>query len=96
MTIFHSESSDYQKSCLNFWDRDILLQPNPLGSYYHQCLVDTYKNLVLSDSIVLELDFEVGDLLAQLNPSFRVGIDFSKNAISIAQSRPEKIIFSYG
>lgn len=96
MTTFHSEFSDYQKSRLNFWDRVISRQPNSLGGYYHQCLLETYKNLVPAESIVLEIGCGVGDLLAQLNPKIGVGVDFSKSAILAAQSRYPQMQFYEG
>ncbi|OGG43729.1 MAG: glycosyl transferase [Candidatus Handelsmanbacteria bacterium RIFCSPLOWO2_12_FULL_64_10] len=55
--------------------------------YYHQEVRRLYAFLIPPGSSVLEVGCDTGDLLASVRPSFGVGIDFSRSAIKIAQSR---------
>jgi SAM-dependent methyltransferase len=49
----------------------------PAAAYYHQRLIEIYRHLVRPRSRVLELGCGSGDLLAALDPSMGVGVDFS-------------------
>src|SRR5512143_627250 len=51
------------------------------GKYYHQRLNQIYQFLVAPGQRVLEVGCGRGDLLASLEPSFGVGVDFSNEAI---------------
>ena len=57
------------------------------GSIYHHRLGDIYRFLVPARQRVLELGCGTGDLLAFLNPSHGIGVDFSIEMIVRAQEK---------
>jgi len=66
---------------------------NIFSKSYHTRLSEIYSNLIPSHSKILEIGSGNGDLLASLNPSFGVGIDFSSAQIEKAQSKHPELIF---
>ncbi len=62
-------------------------------SYYHQRLNQIYQFLVAPDQKVLEIGCGQGDLLAALQPSKGLGIDFSTEMIKKAQQRHPDLDF---
>jgi SAM-dependent methyltransferase len=54
---------------------------------YHRRLAETYRFLVPPGSRVLEIGCGAGDLLAALEPSLGVGVDFSGEMVRLAQER---------
>ncbi len=58
-----------------------------LNGHYHRRLAAVYRSLVPAGSRVLELGCGSGDLLASLQPSPGVGVDFSPAMLSLARSR---------
>ncbi len=58
-----------------------------LGSYYHRRLAEVYRFWIAPGLRVLELGCGQGDLLAALQPSVGVGIDFSGETIDRARQR---------
>ncbi len=52
-----------------------------MGKWYHRRLIEIYKFLVAPHQRILEIGCGMGDLLAQLQPSHGVGIDFSHEMI---------------
>jgi ubiquinone/menaquinone biosynthesis C-methylase UbiE len=63
------------------------------GGYYHRRLADVYRFLVPSGQRVLEIGCGRGDLLASVNPSYGVGIDFSSEMIKRARQRHPELCF---
>lgn len=60
------------------------------SSYYHRRLNATYRFIIPEGSTVLEVGCGRGDLLAYLQPSVGVGVDFSEGMIAAAQeAHPE-------
>ncbi len=57
------------------------------GNYYHQKLREIYRFLIDPGLKVLELGCGEGDLLAALDPSQGVGIDFSREMLGRAKDR---------
>lgn len=55
--------------------------------YYHREVQRLYAFLIPPGCSVLEVGCGTGDLLASVQPSFGVGIDFSRSAARIARSR---------
>ena len=55
--------------------------------YYYQLLLHYYRFLIPRGLRLLELGCGHGDLLAALNPSLGVGIDFSEEMVRVAQKR---------
>lgn len=63
------------------------------GASYQNQLSHYYKNLISSGLNILEIGCGQGDLLAALNPSFGVGVDFSKKMINRATERHPQLRF---
>jgi SAM-dependent methyltransferase len=57
------------------------------GRFYHQRIAEIYRFLVLPQQRVLEIGCGAGDLLAVMEPSTGVGVDFSRETIRSAQAR---------
>ena len=85
----------YSKERIRNWD----LVAKKLGSlgtvrnYYHSRLQEIYRLNIPEHSRVLELGCGCGDLLASLNPSVGVGVDFSGEMLAIARSRYPDLTF---
>jgi ubiquinone/menaquinone biosynthesis C-methylase UbiE len=61
-----------------------------MGRWYHRRLAEIYRYLVNPNQRILEIGCGTGDLLASLQPSHGVGIDFSPEMISRAKkNHPE-------
>ncbi|MGC9337955.1 MAG: class I SAM-dependent methyltransferase, partial [Candidatus Cloacimonadia bacterium] len=58
-----------------------------LGGYYHKRISEIYQFLIVPDQRILEVGCGKGDLLASLEPSVGVGIDFSVEMISRARQK---------
>ncbi len=71
------------------WDRFTRLSDSKftLGGGYHRRLREIYRLLIPSGRRVVELGCAQGDLLASLNPSLGVGVDFSIEMIRRAAKR---------
>lgn len=77
----------YRRDRIDYWDQYL---PTRTGRYYHRRLADVYRALVPPGQRVLELGCGQGDLLAALQPSVGVGIDFShRMAESASRRHPE-------
>ena len=57
------------------------------GSYYHHYLEKIYGYLIPESKSILEIGCGTGDLLASLNPSYGVGIDFSPEMVKRAKKK---------
>jgi SAM-dependent methyltransferase len=85
----------YNEERIGNWD----LVAKKLGSlstvrnYYHSRLQEIYRLNVPAGSTVLELGCGCGDLLASLNPSVGVGVDFSGEMLQIARERHPDLTF---
>jgi hypothetical protein len=69
------------------WDSRALNQQADAGwgRFYHQRIAEIYKFLVLPRQKVLEIGCAEGDLLASLDPSLGVGVDFSSEMVRRAE-----------
>jgi SAM-dependent methyltransferase len=89
---------EYQETRRAHWDR--LVQTKAYqkgwGHYYHRQLMKIYRFLIPPGKRVLELGCAEGDLLAELNPSEGLGVDFSPEMISLAANRHPKLTFLEG
>ena len=63
------------------------------GGYYHRRLAEVYRLVVMPGQRVLELGCGPGDLLAALQPSNGVGVDFSGEMIQRARGRHPDLRF---
>jgi SAM-dependent methyltransferase len=85
----------YTRERIAQWDKVFskTRQKHRPANYYHRLLEKAYKFLVPRGLRVLELGCGDGSLLAALEPSFGVGIDFSNQAIRTAKSdHPELLL----
>ena len=64
-----------------------------LGGYYHKRLTKIYTNLVVPGQRVLEVGCGRGDLLAAVQPSFGMGVDFSSEMLERAGRRHPQMHF---
>jgi SAM-dependent methyltransferase len=85
----------YRKTRQTYWD-DVARLPADrfnLNAFYHQRLKEIYQFLVVSGHRVMEIGCGQGDMLAALQPSWGVGIDFSGEMVAIAQKRHPALNF---
>jgi len=85
----------YQKKRIAHWDRVSQKKGKPKrpGIFYHQLLQGYYRYLVPPGKRVIEFGCGQGDLLADLKPSFGVGVDFSGEMIRLASKKYPHINF---
>lgn len=69
------------------------LKWNKRNRFYHQSLEQYFSFIIPEGSCVLELGCGTGDLLASVRPNIGVGIDFSKELLSIAASNYSNLVF---
>jgi SAM-dependent methyltransferase len=77
----------YQQTHIAHWDKIAQKRDHwrGMGRWYHRRLNDIYRFLVSPNQRVLEIGCGKGELLAGLNPSRGVGIDFSSEMIARAK-----------
>jgi SAM-dependent methyltransferase len=80
----------YREERVQYWNS---YQRRTLSRYYHDELARIYQFLVPTNCRVLELGCGEGDLLAALQPSHGVGVDFSPQMIQQAEARHPKLDF---
>jgi len=89
------KSAEYRRSRLAHWDT--IAQRSDTwhgwGGTYHRRLAEVYRLVVAPGQRVLELGCGQGDLLAALQPSTGVGVDFSEEMIQRAQRRHPALRF---
>tara|TARA_R110002020_G_scaffold3766_10_gene16589 strand:+ start:18907 stop:20367 length:1461 start_codon:yes stop_codon:yes gene_type:complete len=90
---FNQEYDDYQNKRRKFWDSTPAAEPKRLGRYYHSQIKKIYSHQVPDGSTVLELGCSSGDLLAAMNPSAGVGVDFSAARIDRARQKHPDLEF---
>jgi ubiquinone/menaquinone biosynthesis C-methylase UbiE len=86
---------EYREKRMNHWDRvgRMLDTWTSRGGYYHERLARVYRYLVPPGLKVIEIGCGLGDLLASLEPSDGVGVDFSGEMIRRAEARHPKLRF---
>jgi len=77
----------YQQARISFWNRiwDKRQNRKGWGGYYHNRLIKIYKFIIPTNSTILEVGCGNGKLIGKLSGSYKLGIDFSENAIELAQ-----------
>ncbi len=82
------EHAAYQKSHIDYWQRiaSEMRKWRGLGDYYHRRLAEVFGLIVPPGLRVLELGSGTGDLLAALEPSRGVGIDFAPAMLDKARA----------
>lgn len=81
--------SDHRTKRLEYWEEEARRSDKykGLGRYYHERLSKIYKSLVMPGEKVVEIGCGTGDLLAALEPSVGLGIDFAEEMIDRARKR---------
>jgi SAM-dependent methyltransferase len=87
--------TSYHEQHVSFWDSTAQATDgwSGMGGYYHRRLAHVYKLVIPKGSRVLEVGCGRGALLAAVEPSVGVGIDFSVNMIERAQKRHPHLRF---
>lgn len=80
----------YREERIDYWNS---YQRRKASHYYHHELTRIYQFLVPANCRVLELGCGEGDLLAALQPSHGVGVDFSPQMIQQARLRHPELDF---
>ncbi|MFQ5957926.1 MAG: glycosyltransferase [Alphaproteobacteria bacterium] len=86
---------EFQRARRAHWDAVTLGQwvTRGWGGYYHRRLTEIYRFIVTPGQKVLDLGCGDGDLLAALEPSVGVGVDFSDEALKRARERHPHLRF---
>jgi len=87
---------EYTAARVTHWDR---VAAGLDGKYhwsgaYHARLMNVFRSLVAPNQRVLEIGCGQGDLLAALNPSFGLGVDFSSCMLRRAARRHPRLCFA--
>ncbi len=92
---FDEAGVGYQQTRMTHWNTIAQKRDHwhGLGYWYHRRLAEIYKFLVNPNQRILEIGCGSGDLLANLQPSHGVGIDFSPEMIERAKKKNPKIEF---
>jgi SAM-dependent methyltransferase len=95
LSPFDSAFQRYQQIHRAHWDAVMRKRDTwrGAGHWYHRRLQEVYRFLVNPGQRVLEIGCGEGDLLAALQPSFGLGIDFSHEAIRRATQRHPELHF---
>jgi 2-polyprenyl-3-methyl-5-hydroxy-6-metoxy-1,4-benzoquinol methylase len=85
----------YQKQRIAHWNRVSRQKENPRrpGTVYHKLLQHYYRFFIPPGLRILEVGCCHGDLLASLNPSLGVGIDFSAEMLRCAAQKHRRLFF---
>ncbi|HMU94341.1 MAG TPA: glycosyltransferase, partial [Anaerolineales bacterium] len=91
--LFDEAGMEYQKTRIAHWDKVAKKRDAwaGLGRWYHRRLIQIYKYLVNPNQRILEIGCGMGSLIAHLQPSHGVGVDFSPEMIARAKARHPEI-----
>lgn len=86
-TQFDEAGKTYQKTRMAHWDAIAKKRDHwrGMGTWYHRRLIEIYQYMVNPNQRILEIGCGTGALLAHLNPSHGVGIDFSPEMLARAK-----------
>ncbi len=90
---FDQAGTNYQQIRIEHWNQIAIKRDTwqGLGRWYHQRITEIYKFLITPKQRILEIGCGQGDLIAQLNPSHGVGVDFSAEMITRAKKKNTNI-----
>lgn len=96
-STFDSAGQAYQQTRIAHWDEIACKRDawHGMGKWYHDRLTEIYRFHVTPNQRVLELGCGDGRLLAALQPSHGVGVDFSKEMIQRAGQKYPSLSFIY-
>lgn len=81
------DEPDSRDSCRSESSEESLLRWRRRNAYYYGWIDRIYKSVVRPGSRVLHVGCECGDLLAEVEPAYGVGIDSNRQAVELAQRR---------
>jgi ubiquinone/menaquinone biosynthesis C-methylase UbiE len=92
---FDSAGESYQQTRMSHWDSVSQKRDSwkGMGKWYHRRLAEIYQFYVSPNMRVLEIGCADGRLLAQLNPSHGVGVDFSEEMVERAKKNHPDLTF---
>ena len=92
---FDAAGQTYQQTRISHWD--VIARKRDswqgMGMWYHQRLIELYRFYVAPNMRVLEIGCADGRLLADLQPAYGVGVDFSEEMIKRAKERHPELSF---
>jgi len=90
---FDEAGVEYQRTRITHWDSVAQKRDHwrGMGRWYHRRLVEIYRYLVTPNQRILEIGCGTGGLIAHLQPSHGVGIDFSAEMIARAKQNHAEI-----
>ncbi len=93
-----TKAKRYLNARLRHWDMMAKMRDfkKKTGGYYHQRLAEIYRFLVAPGQSVLEIGCGTGNLLAELQPVFGVGVDLSGEMVQRAVQRHPHLHFVQG
>ncbi len=83
----------WQESLGCYYDRLPIRPPGTPVPYYYQRIIDRVRGIVEPGSRVLDIGCGTGELLASLNPSVGVGVDFNARFVDEARKRHAHLRF---
>lgn len=83
----------FKRNRTTHWETIHSVNRKETGWYYHRWMRKVYRFAIPPGQRVLELGCGKGDLLAALEPTYGLGIDFSPSAIASARSRHPHLHF---
>lgn len=91
--LFDEAGNEYQKSRISHWNKVAQKRDEwrGMGGWYHRRLIEYYQFLVSPRQRILEIGCGMGSLIARLQPSHGVGVDFSAEMIARAKQRHPEI-----
>lgn len=94
----HKENAnyvDYKDRHISHWDKIAaeIVKWNRFNGYYHRRLKEIVQFIIPPGQRVIEIGCGQGDLLASLQPSCGVGVDFSEKMIQLAKIRHPNLHF---
>ncbi len=89
------EESKYQQTHISHWDAVARKRDSwrGWGGFYHRRLSEIYRFLINPGQRVLEIGCGAGNLLASLNPTHGVGVDFSAEMLQRAREQHPELEF---
>lgn len=91
-----NSAETYRQQRIDHWNKIALKKDHwsGWGGRYHERLVQIYRHYIPTGKRVLEIGCGLGDLLAAVQPSYGVGIDFSPEVISRAILKHPDLTFA--
>lgn len=87
MLPLETPAKSYQIARIAHWDEvaSQMKKWKGWGGLYHRRLTEVYRSLIPPSQRVIEIGCGDGDLLAAMQPSYGVGVDFSGSMIQSAK-----------